>query len=191
MQSTPINPYQAPEQMTPLVPTGTVYIQNSCLLVPREYSFPPICMKTGATENLGKPITKAVAWYHPAWACLLLLNLLIFIIVVLCIQKRGKVTFYLSQEARKKRRGRLLINWLVFLSAVPLFYLASIQPDYAQYAILGAVFAILTSLILAATWSRLLAPRRIDEQFIYFSFKDPILLEKIYTACMQQVHPGH
>jgi hypothetical protein len=158
--------------------------------VPREYVFPPICMKSGSTENLGKPITRELSWYHPAWACLLLLNLLVFIIVVLCIQKKGKVTFYLSQASRQKRRRRLLINWLVFLPAIPLFYFASLEPEWAAYAVAGGVLAVLTSLILAGTWSRLLAPRRIDQQFIYFSYKDPILLEKIYTACMAQVRTG-
>lgn len=177
------NPYQTPEQLTPPPKSRVVEIVGDCLLVPRDYEFPPICFKTGDTEDLSPPITKQLAWYHPAWVLLLLLNLFIFIIVVLCIQKRGKVTFYLTREQRRRHRRRVLINWLFFLTCIPLFYGAIMLPDYAVYFSLTGAVAILTSLILAATWTRMVAPRRIDEHWIHFRFKDPELLQRLYATC--------
>jgi Na+/melibiose symporter-like transporter len=183
MEDTSTDPYQTPQEWTPPPAFTQVSVLGSCLLVPRDYTFPPICLKTGETEELTKPITRKLTWYHPAWAFLLLINLIVFIIVVLCVQKTGKVTFYLTDNQRRQHRRRLLITWLVFLACVPMIFLAVRFEDYAAYAIIAAVVAVLTSLIMAATWARLIAPRRIDQQSIHFSFKDPAVLQRVYAAC--------
>lgn len=183
MADSSTNPYQTPQELSPPVLSSQVSILGSCLLVPRDYVFPPICLKTGETEELTKAITRKLAWYHPAWAFLLLINLIVFIIVVLCVQKTGRVTFYLSDKQRRQHRRRVLITWLVFLACVPMIFLAVQFEDYANYAIIAAVVAVLASLIMAASWARLIAPRRIDQQWIHFHFKDPMVLQRVYAAC--------
>ena len=86
-----VNPYAAPIINAPPSSIGRpqeVFMQGDLLIVPKVYTFPAICLRTGVTENLSKPIKRAVSWYHPAWVLLILTGLIIFLIVVLCIQKR-------------------------------------------------------------------------------------------------------
>lgn len=164
-----------------------VFMQDACLLVPREYEFPPICFKTGETSDLSAPITRKLTWYHPAWALLIIINFLIFLVVVLCIQKRAKITFYLTEQKRQQRRIRLMINWFIFLSAAPLFYGGIVFEDYMAYGILAAIAAVLTSLVLAATWTRLVTVRRIDDQFVHLHVKDNAVRQRIFDACTDRL----
>ena len=190
MQQQPINPYEAPQQMVMPPALGNqsnVYMQDACLLVPRQYEFPPICFKTGETTDLAKPITRNLAWYHPAWALLIFVNFLIFLIVVLCIQKKAKITMYLTEKMRQQRRMRLMINWVVFLSAAPLFFYAIAYEEFMMYGILAAIGAILTSLVLAATWTRLISVRRIDDQYVHLFIKDTLVRQRIFDACMNRL----
>jgi uncharacterized membrane protein len=122
-----VNPYAAPDltiQPQALTSCQEVFMQGDLLIVPKTYTFPPICLHTGSTENLSKPIKRAVTWYHPAWALLILTGVIIFLIVVLCIQKKATLIFQLSLAAKQARMRKILISWGVFFSSIGFFFLA-------------------------------------------------------------------
>ncbi len=186
-----VNPYAAPDLTTQPQALGSsqeVFMQDDLLIVPKTYTFPPICLHTGSTENLSKPIKRAVTWYHPAWALLILTGVIIFLIVVLCIQKKGLLVFQLSLAAKKVRWRKILISWGVFFSCFVLSYLGNVldQPVWIVLAFLS----ILTSLILWVSWCKILTVTKIDDQFVYLRFKDQELLKKNFAACTLAKHPA-
>lgn len=183
MSEEQLNPYQAPEQIAIAASPQPVMMQADCLLVPREYVFPPICLKSGTVDDLTGPITRKLVWYHPAWAILLVLNVIIFIIVVLCIQKTGKLTFYLSREERRIRRRKVLTAWIFFFAAIGLIVASSFELIPWEFTGIGSVVCVITSLVIATVWARLIAPRRIDQQWIYLRIKNPVVLQRVYQAC--------
>jgi len=184
MSSTSIDPYQTPLELTPPHSFTQVSIVGSCLLVPREYAFPPVCLKTGEEIDLCEPITKKIYWYHPAWLCLLLVNLLIFLIVVGCIQKKAVVTFQLSNKVRSKHRKFLAFIWSSFLAGLLILVAACFAVvDYSEILALIASLLMVSSIITGIVMGRLVKPVRIDERHVWLRYKDPIVLQKIFAAC--------
>jgi magnesium-transporting ATPase (P-type) len=182
------NPYAAPQDISvpqAFIRADEVFIAESCLLVPREYEFPPICFKSGETENLSKPIRKKLYWYHPAWIFLVLAGVLIFLIVVACVQKKGVVTFRLSQKEHKKQRTRVMTTVFFALFAILLFVLSAFADDYAAELIIGGFVSLFVLLILMVTISRLVTAKKIDDRHVWIHYKDPVVLQKVFAFCRQ------
>lgn len=182
------NPYAAPQDMSvprSFIRAEDVLIAESCLLVPRQFEFPPICFKSGDTEDLSKPLRKKLYWYHPAWVCLVLVNVVIFLIVVVCIQKKGVVTFYLSHKERKKHRRRVMITICFALLAVLFFATCSFASNYWEVLLMGGFVSLFVSLILAVSISRLVIPKKIDDRHVWLHYKDPVVLQKVFDVCRQ------
>lgn len=175
------NPYAAPKTIAgPMPLMEEIYIQDDCLLFPRKYDFPPVCIKSGETENLSKVRKATLAWYHPAWALLILTGVIIFVIVVLCIQKTAKVTYYLSTAELKKHRIRVATAWGLFLLGIGSLFLVSYAAEW-MFLSLAAMFS---AAIYGATACRVVVAKRIDERFVYLRFKGrPEALQKVYQAC--------
>src|SRR5687768_17487070 len=91
------NPYAAPKTADLVVPaTDEISYDGESLRIPKEFTFPPVCLKTGAVDDLAPPMRRKVSGYPPLLAILIILNLLIFIIVAACVSKKGVFHFQLS-----------------------------------------------------------------------------------------------
>jgi hypothetical protein len=84
-------------------------------------------------------------------------------------------------EAKRARRNKILIAWGTFFSSFGFFFLAG-KLEQPWFVFVGCL-TILASLIMGATWCRLLVPTKIDENFVYLRFKNQELLKKIFFTC--------
>lgn len=95
--------------------TRAAIIQDKTLVVSKDCEFPPICLKSGETEDLVEQ--KATLYWHPAWVYLFLFfNILIFAIVALAVRKSSKHVYYLSRAEKQKAMFWHVANWIIFLS---------------------------------------------------------------------------
>lgn len=140
------------------------------LLVPREATLPPRCVKCGVPTDM--PLRKQkVHWYNP-WLCLtILLSLWIFVILVLVLQKKGVVHFALCEEHVRKRRWMIAIAWATSLFGIAQMVIGGISLDVNNSAwgflLLTGVLSLLVGLIVGIRGARTLQVKYIDKHVIW------------------------
>ena len=128
---------------------------------------PPICVKTGETEDLVE-VRKTLA-HAPGWIyLLLLLNLCVLLVVYLIVKKSCNVTYYMKREVRNKYRLYNVSAVLCLIAAVGLFIglVDSVDNGGAHPALmLVPLVLLLTGLVLLVLGSQLLTiARHVDGQ---------------------------
>lgn len=104
---------------------------------------------------------------NPAYLLFIFLSPLLFALIALLIQKKGKIYYYLTTDQANQRKQRLQINWILFASAVLAIAAAYIWSSIAAGA--AGVVLLLLCLILAVTWCRLLKVAKIDKTTIWLT----------------------
>src|SRR5687767_10308802 len=109
------NPYQAPKTADFLATDpGQIVYDGKTLMIPKQFTFPAGCLKTGAVTDLTPPQRRKLSWYPPLVGILIIINILIFAIVAACVSKKGVIHFQLTNTVARKRRNTLLRNWAIF-----------------------------------------------------------------------------
>jgi hypothetical protein len=99
MSNTPaFNPYEAPKTADLLAPSiEQITYDGTSLKIPKHFTFPPVCLKTGAVTDLTPQRKRKLSWYPPLLGLLSILNLLICILVAACVSKKGGDLFPFEQ----------------------------------------------------------------------------------------------
>lgn len=147
-----------------------LWVRNGCQL-------PERCIYTNKTsEEAGGLVSKPqkLAWSSPWWLFLLLANLLIYLIVVLAVQKRATVQFFLSVESQKKRRVKSFLGLFFLLVSIGLMVgggALAIQEEstFGVILLLGGIFSFFGSLVVISIVSRYF--RATKEQNGWFRIK--------------------
>jgi hypothetical protein len=139
---------------------------------------PDRCVKCNAPAE-GYQWRKTFYWHHPAFYFMILFpGLLIYAIVALCIRKSGRISIGLCPVHRATRRRHIWIAWGIFFLSLAFFiggpYLGSGKPHgeadtYILTGVLGGIVLLLASLIYGAVAVPVVAPRRIDDHYVYLS----------------------
>src|ERR1035438_1465832 len=69
--------------------TATPFRQGKILVVPSGSHLPELCVKCGAPAS-GKPLTKTFSWHSAGYYFLIFIGLIVYVIVALVVQKKGK-----------------------------------------------------------------------------------------------------
>jgi len=93
------NPYKTPESA--IRPVGSnsnsAWFQNGILIVPIGGTVPTDrCAR--CSQPAERIMAKRFAWHSPALYLIILLNLLIYLVVALLVQKKGKLSFALCER---------------------------------------------------------------------------------------------
>jgi len=161
-----LNPYEAPKS-SDLLATGVAQIvyDGKTLMIPKDYTFPPICLKTGATTDLAQQKTRKFSWFPPLVVLLIFFGLIVFLIVAVCVSKKGEIRFQVTNEVARKRRKALLRNWCLALLTVALGGLA-IAAQSGPLGIAAAICFLLT-LGFSIAAGQFLSVKRIDKTHIW------------------------
>lgn len=127
-----------------------IRVEGKYLVVRDEAALPARCVKTNESVE-DKPITKTFYWSHPAWALLILVNLLLALIVIMIVRKKCRLSYYLTRTQKAKQRNRMLIaigSLLVGLVGG----LAAVVNEYWIIACIGLGLFLL-GLVLIVAWS--------------------------------------
>jgi hypothetical protein len=167
------NPYEAPKSTDLLsLSAGQIEYDGKILKVPKNFTFPPVCLKTGTTTDLTPLLSRKMSWFPPLLALLILLNLLIFLIVAACVSKKGMIHYYLSKEVARKRRNVMIRNWGLFM-----LLLVFIGSGFAAKMYFFAIPAVVVLLVLAGfciSASCFLSAKRIDSTHIWLAGVPPV-----------------
>ena len=118
-------------------------------------------------------------WHHPAYYFFILVNILLYAIVAMAVQKQAKVTVGLCIAHRQRRFRTLLACWLTFLSGIVLI-IASAAYNI-DFLIIPGVILIPVGFICAIIFSRLLTPAGIDKSQVRLKGCGKAFLESLPT----------
>ena len=154
-------------------------LDGKTLVVPRNFAFPEICLKSGATTDLVP--RKQVLYWKPAKVVLLspllgllccihpigiLVFLLLLIIVLVSVQKSSKHTYYLSRTERKKSIRWCIASGLLFLASAVAVLIALNHSDPGAYCLL-ALIPMIPGILLYFLKTRPLRAIRIEDDMTY------------------------
>ena len=181
------NPYAPPKTNDLSAPIiSSVYISGKALVIPKDFTFPTICIKTGETENLVPLRKRRLSWCPPLMVILIVAPL-IFILVAIFFQKRGLIHYQLSKKVARKRRNALWINWLLLFAYI-LFTFVSVTSKKEGIPLFGiaGVVLLFTSLIRAVIAGRFLRAEKIDKLHIHLLGIPPEVQRRILELCQPQ-----
>jgi hypothetical protein len=178
--------FSAPLPLPPAIPgrlspPPAVSIEGKSLVVPKNAPFPPICVRTGVTEDLiARPLRVSLSWHQPAVYFAILANILIYVIFALIFRKTSVHAIYLSRTARAAQVKWHLANWGIFLGSWLLFGAAVAQ----ESGVIGltAAAAFVASIIIYFTKVRLLHATKVDADDAYIGGIAPDVMAKIVAA---------
>lgn len=147
---------------------------------------PERCIVTNKskTENSNLRIMeKRLTWSSPYFAFLILINIFLYLIVALCVQKKGKITIHIDQSFLKKRNRRCCAALFgIILSCALLIGGAVYNDQYVHNELIGAILMItgfltlLTSVYLIIRFSSLIrATKHTEGWFRLSGVKQPFL----------------
>ena len=172
-----INPYAAPPIVAEQVPHPSklafenmgLWRQGNLLVVRKGAPLPPLCVKSNQPTT--RYLKRNLTWV-PWWVYLtIFINLLVLLIVALIMQKKATVHIGLSDEWFAIRRKHMLIAWGLAGLAVLMFVAGiAIVESAEEVGVLCMVltpFAIIGAAIYGLVMARMVAPKKIDDHFVW------------------------
>lgn len=133
-------------------------IEGASLVVPLNYTFPAVCLATGATEDL-VPMRRSVTWHPSVVYLTILVNIIVYIVAALVTRRVSYHQIYLTRSEKQRRTRLLVANWVIFASTF-IFLSAAIALETGTWAY-AAVGTLVLSLVLYFTKVRLVYAERI------------------------------
>jgi hypothetical protein len=176
------NPYAAPKADVTGVGEaehGAWRVGND-LIMTRDAVLPDRCMKCNEPAG-GWVLRKKLTWHPQAYYLLVLINLFLYILVAVIVQKSAKVRFPLCEEHRRRRRWAIAIGWLLGLGGIPVMIAgaalsSSVQGQASDSIAIGGFVAglvmIVVGLFVGFIGARVATTMKIDRNFVWLSKVD-------------------
>ena len=189
------NPYASPHAVTePASPQslGGVWRDGQLLVMHKGASLPDICVKSNEPAE-GFKLRRKMHW-HPKLLILLLLvgGPLLYLIVATLMSKRANVMIGLSEKWRKIRIRRMLVAWGLGILCLALFIVGCTldgrvgqNADLSIFLVLGGMLGALFVAIFGILSCRLIAPHKIDDNYVYIKNVHPEFLDRFPAVPMQ------
>lgn len=168
----PVIPYATPAGIGA---SNDVWREDGVLIARKGATLPSRCVKCNTLVS-GESIRKKYSWHHPAILLIVLVNLLIYVIVALIVQKRGTIYIFVCPKHRRLRMTMISLGWLWGLGGLALVILGAANGS-GWLAISG--IAVFFAGIIAAILSRQLYPKKIDDHFLWLKGACPAFMQEI------------
>jgi hypothetical protein len=184
MPNQPVNPYAAPQgeigsSGRGADMRGVARQQGDQLLIPVGSGLPDVCLFTGR-RGTGRFYDKKLSWVPPLAFLTIFLGLLILIIVVLILQKHGRLRYYVDEEVVAKMTKATIVCWSLFGGCLLLVGIA-IAAQSGLPALL-ALFLFIGMLVYTVVGIPRLSIAKIDKQYIYLKKVHPDAIDAIVGA---------
>lgn len=159
----------APQAPSIRVEAGGIVVENGAEL-------PPVCLRTGATENVVARKFQ-LSWMPPILLFTILFGPLIFIIVALVFRKRATVTGYLTESVRRDIGRWKLIATLTFFSFFGFMALGGALNN--GWWMLGVPAGIVASIVMYFVKVRTIYAEKISPTSVWIRGIPPVALRAI------------
>lgn len=158
------NPYMSPRADMEEAPQGQCWREGKLLVMWVGSSLPHRCVK--CNEPAVKPVKpRKISWHHPGWYVLLLVYIVAYAIAARLASKRQTIAPGLCARHTSKRNLFNIASIGLFCAGLfLLFYGIS---DLNGIAIPAGAVAVVLSIIISMTGTRIVYPSRITDDLIY------------------------
>jgi len=157
--------------------------QGNLLVMEKEATLPNRCVKSNAPASRG--LTRKLTWHHPAIYLVVLINIIVYAIVAMIVQKRATIVVGLSDEWFARRRRAITIGWTALVLSGLLgcggFMAAAINQEDGLAAIAAVVTVVLglSGIIYGMVGSRIVTPKRMTDTHIWLKGVHPEYLAEL------------
>ena len=141
----------------------SVWRNHAVLIMTRQALLPDRCIK--CNEPAGRKLKRRVSWHHPALYILILGGALFYVLLALIMRKTAIIEVGLCEDHSAVRRRDIVITWTLGLLSLGSFFVAS-QLEDLTFAGIGGLL-ILATAVYGAVRVNLVAPTKIDENFVW------------------------
>jgi hypothetical protein len=131
----------------------------------KQASLPERCIKCNAPTR--HTLKRNLRWHHPALYILIFVGFLFYAILAMVLSKRATVHVGLCETHVASRRRDILITWLLVVLSFAGFYLAVVTDEMTL--LLVGVVVLLGAVIYGIVKTRLVAPRKIDDHYVWLT----------------------
>lgn len=157
------NPYAPPSSALEGSPIGSVWREDNVVILARDAILPCRCVKCNGPVD--KPLkNRKIYWHHPAIHLVILLNIIIYAIVALIVQKSATISPGLCKAHKTSRNFAIAGGWVGSIAGISLG-IAGLASDGCGIAALGGIL-FLSSLIASFMLARIVYPTKIDDNYI-------------------------
>jgi hypothetical protein len=152
------------------------YQAEGLLVVPRNASLPPLCVKCGHPAQF---IADRYTWVHPALYLLFLLGALPAAIVIMIVQKKFELPTPLCPEHIQQRKTRLWVGLSLLILCIPAGMAVGIvpkDPDAVLYGMLLGFFMFIAGAVFLSLRMPM-RPKRIDDYMGKFRVSPEFLIQ--------------
>jgi hypothetical protein len=171
------NPFAAPQSEVlssdpRLSMLGGVWRDGDLLVVRDQTKLPDRCVKCNAETHVR--LKRRMTWHSPVLYLLILLNLILYAIVAIVVQKKGRLEFGLCRAHMRQRRLGIAVGWLGAAAFVALLT-AAFSGKHGRdpfdgrsgFLMIAAFAVLLVSIIYAVVKSQPLKATRIDNAVLW------------------------
>jgi Zn-finger in Ran binding protein and others len=146
--------------------TSGTWREGSTLVMSKDASLPDYCVKCDAPAN-GFRLKRNLTWHHPALFLVLLLAWILYLILAIVLRKRATVYLGLCRAHYERRRAFIIAGFVTLAVSFASIF-AAIAWNYPAFWLLGVV-GLIASAIWLAFVARLVAVKKIDDQFVWLN----------------------
>lgn len=182
-----INPYQSPQapSMPPVMSStlqpmkGGLWREGNLLVMHKEATLPDRCVKSN--QPCQRRLRRNLSWHHPAISLSILAGVLIYIILAAILTKKATIQIGLSDEWFSRRRRRIATAWVIVLAGLAMVVLGFSAQNYSVSPLLvfGGFISPLIGLIFGTLTARMVAPKRITDQYVWIKGVHPDFLAEL------------
>jgi hypothetical protein len=171
---TPQQPYfPPPSHNLPKMPT--IWRTKKQLVMAKQAVLPYRCVKCNARADT--LLKRKLRWHHPAIYLLIIVGFLFYAILALVLSKNATINVGLCAAHASARKRDIAISCGAVLLSIVSFYAAA-TTDEVTFAMVGTVL-FLGGVIYGVARSRIVAPRKIDDQFVWLNGVNASYLEEL------------
>jgi hypothetical protein len=144
-------------------------------------TLPERCVKCNA-ETPGRRLKRQLFWHHPLlYITIIFPGLLIYALIAICIRKKAILQVGLCETHQSQRRWSIFTSWAGMLLAIAVIIggAASFEGDMLVWAALLGVVLFFVSAVYGVVRSRVVYPKKIDEQHAYVGGVCPAFLDQL------------
>jgi hypothetical protein len=140
----------------------------------KQAPLPQRCVKCNAPTQ--HTLKRNLRWHHPALYILVVVGVLFYAIFSMVLSKTATINVGLCETHTAARRRDILITWLGVLLSFAVFYFG--VAGEAMGLVFAAVALLLGAIIYGSVKTRVVAPQKIDDHYVWLTGLNANYLEQ-------------
>ena len=149
----------------------------------KQAPLPDRCVKCNAPTH--HKLKRNLRWHHPALYILIVGGFLFYVILALVLSKSATVNVGLCESHAAARKRNILITWMLVLLSCASFYFAVAMEEITLLFV--GLTLLLGAVIYGIVKAKVVAPQRIDDQYVWLTGLNANYLEQFpdWSAAQQ------